>query len=92
MSDADRSLAKDLSKRHVKATVQRTAVQKHLQEFENNNLKKHEIAEMEETERAFLRDVVDMAKHDTLENPYEVSVDRGEWRIAKPVSLCSQDA
>ena len=36
-----------------------------------------EIDDMRATEKRFLADVVDMSKHKTLKNPYELKIERG---------------
>lgn len=67
-----------MSKRYKNATKQLDSVRAHY-EGVCQNFSADELRAMEEEEKAWLRDVLDMQKHKDLPNIYEQKADRGEY-------------
>ncbi|KAI0741135.1 hypothetical protein C8Q76DRAFT_608959 [Earliella scabrosa] len=67
---------RDLCERHRNAMKQQPIAEAHFKKIEAK-FSQEEIDDMRATEKRFLADVVDMSKHKTLKNPYELKIERG---------------
>ncbi|RDX46393.1 hypothetical protein OH76DRAFT_1356133 [Lentinus brumalis] len=66
----------DLVRRHLNAVARYAVAKAHLADV-SKDIPEAQLEEMQAEEKTWLADVVDMAKHDQLPNPYELKVDRG---------------
>ncbi|OCH83973.1 hypothetical protein OBBRIDRAFT_742414, partial [Obba rivulosa] len=64
-------MARSLRAKHEEALVQGEAIQEELGKLESK-LPPERLAEWKRAEKVYLRDVVDLANHESLDNPYEL--------------------